>query len=411
MHNPLPERQADRTVLLLAGMLAGLAMLGPFSIDTYMPSFPEIGQTFNVTPLQMQLTLSAYLATFSIMMLFHGAISDSFGRRTVILVNLAVFVAASIGCAAAQDFGQLLFFRALQGIAGGVGMVVGRAMIRDTFAGHEAQRMMSMVTMIFGVAPAIAPVIGGWLQAAFGWRSVFVFLTLYSALLLAGCYWRLPETLPHAARQSFAPRALTANYLKVLGSLRFGLLSTAIAFNFAGFFLYIASAPAIIYRLLHLNENQFGWLFIPATSGVILGAFLSGRLAGKLTPRRTLRIAYAIMFTAAALSVGYHLWFPPALPWTVLPVMLYTVGMSLAMPNLTLFVLDLFPRNRGLASSLQGFQQSLFAALVAGAVSPYVAGSGLSLANTSAVLLTSGAVCAFIYSRLPRLEEQRKGNV
>ncbi len=408
MQNPLPERQADRTVLLLVAMLAGLAMLGPFSVDTYMPSFPEIEQTFNVTPQQMQLTLSAYLATFSIMTLFHGSISDSFGRRRVILVNLAVFVAATVGCALARDFSQLLLFRALQGLAGGAGMVVGRAMIRDTFAGHEAQRMMSMVTMIFGFAPAIAPVIGGWLQAGFGWRSVFVFLTLFSALLLAGCYWRLPETLPRAARQSFAPRALTANYLKVLGNLRFGLLSSAIAFNFAGFFLYISSAPAMIYRLLHLDENQFGWLFIPATSGVIVGAFLSGRLAGRLTPRRTLRIAYAIMFTAAACSVAYHQWFPPALPWTVLPVMMYTVGMALATPNLTLFVLDLFPRNRGLAASLQGFQQSLFAALIAGAVSPYVAGSGLSLAATSALLLTLGAGCAFIYSRLPRLEEQRK---
>ena len=395
-------------MLLLAAMLAGLAMLGPFSIDTYMPSFPEIEQTFGVTPQQMQLTLSAYLATFSIMTLFHGAISDSFGRRRVILANLAVFVAATIGCALAQDFSQLLLFRALQGLAGGAGMVVGRAMIRDTFAGHEAQRMMSMVTMIFGVAPAIAPIIGGWLQAGFGWRSVFVFLTLFSALLLAGCYWRLRETLPPAARQSFALRTLTANYLKVLGNLRFGLLSSAIAFNFAGFFLYISSAPAIIYRLLHLDESQFGWLFIPATSGVIVGAFLSGRLAGRLTPRRTLRIAYAIMFTAAACGVGYHLWFPPALPWTVLPVMMYTVGMALATPNLTLFVLDLFPRNRGLAASLQSFQQSLFAALIAGAVSPYVAESGLDLAATTAVFLTLGAGCALIYSRLPRLPEQLK---
>ena len=308
-----------------------------------MPSFPEIGQTFNATPQQMQLTLSAYLATFSIMTLFHGAISDSFGRRPVILANLAVFVAATIGCAVAQDFRQLLLFRALQGLSGGAGMVVGRAMIRDSFGGHEAQRMMSMVTMIFGVAPAIAPVIGGWLQAGFGWRSVFVFLTLYSALLLACCYWRLPETLPRSARQPFAPRPLTANYLKLLGSLRFGLLSSAIAFNFAGFFLYISSAPLIIYNLLHLNENQFGWLFIPATSGVILGAFLSGRLAGKLTPRRTIRMAYALMFSAAAFSVGYHLLCAPALPWTVLPVMVYTVGMALAMPNLTLSRSICFP--------------------------------------------------------------------
>ncbi len=402
MHDTSPGRQADRTALWLAAMLAGLAMIGPFSVDTYMPSFPEIGKTFSVTPQQMQLTLSAYLATFSVMTLFHGAISDSFGRRPVILVNLAVFVAATIGCALARDFGQLLMFRALQGLSGGAGMVVGRAMIRDSFAGHEAQRMMSMVTMIFGVAPAIAPVIGGWLQAGFGWRSVFVFLTLYSTLLLACCYWRLPESLPHSARQPFAPRPLAANYLKLIGSLRFGLLSSAIAFNFAGFFLYICSAPAIIYNLLHLNERQFGWLFIPAVSGVVCGAYLSGRVAGRLAPGRTLRLAYAIMFAAAVFNLGYHLLRAPALPWTVLPVMIYTVGMSLAMPNLTLFALDLFPRNRGLGASLQGFQQSFFAAIVAGAVSPLAAVSGLGLATTSFTLLLSGAACAFAYSKLPK---------
>jgi DHA1 family bicyclomycin/chloramphenicol resistance-like MFS transporter len=407
MQNLLPGRQADRTVLLLAAILAGLAMLGPFSIDTYMPSFPEIGQTFKVTPLELQQTLSAYLGPFAVMVLFHGAISDSFGRRAVILGNLAVFVAATIGCALAQDFTQLLLFRALQGFSGGSGMVVGRAMIRDIFAGHEAQRMMSMVTMIFALAPAIAPVIGGWLQAGFGWRSVFVFLALYSVVLLACCYWRLPETLPRSARQPFAPRPLLANYLKLLGNLRFGLLSSAIAFNFVGLFLYVSSAPAIIYNLLHLDENQFAWLFVPATGGVILGAFLSGRLAGRLTPRKTLRLAYVIMFAAAAFNVGYHLLFAPALPWTVLAVMAYNVGMALAMPNLTLFALDLFPRNRGLAASLQGFQLSLSNTIVAGVVSPLVGVTGLGLAVTTTVALVIGACCAYLYSKLPRLQEQR----
>jgi MFS transporter, DHA1 family, multidrug resistance protein len=405
MQNSLPGRQTDRTVLLLAAMLAGLAMLGPFSIDTYMPSFPEMAQVLDATTSQMQLTISAFLGTFAIMSLFHGAISDSFGRRSVMLVNLALFVAATVGCAVARDFNQLLWFRALQGLSAGAGMVVGRAMIRDIFAGHEAQRMMSMVTMIFGVAPAIAPVIGGWLQAAFGWRSVFVFLALYSAALFAFCCWRLPETLPHAERQPFAPRPLTANYFKLLGSFRFGLLSSAIAFNFAGFFLYVASAPAIIYNLLHLNENQFGWLFIPGVSGVVLGAFLSGRLAGKLSPRRTIQLAYAIMFGAAAFNIIYHSLFAAALPWTVLAVMMYAAGMALAMPNLVLFALDLFPHNRGMAASLQGFQHSLFSAIVAGAVSPYVAGTGLGLAATTAAFLTCGAGCAFIYSSLPQAQE------
>ncbi len=406
MQNPLSGRLADRTALLFAALLAGLAMLGPFTVDTYMPSFPEMEQVFGVTPREMQLTISAFLATFAIMALFHGAISDSFGRRPVILVNLAVFVAATVGCAAAQNFDQVLWLRALQGLSGGAGIIIGRAMIRDSFSGFEAQRMMSMVTMIFGVAPAIAPIIGGWLQAGFGWRAVFVFLALYSAILLVCSYWSLPETLPPASRQPFAPRPLTANYLKLLGSLRFGLLSSAIALNFAGFFLYIASAPVIVYKLLHLNESQFAWLFVPGIAGIVFGAFLSGRVAGRLTPRRTICIGYLIMFGAAGYSIVYHALFLPALPWTVLSLMVYGIGMSLAAPNLTLFALDLFPHNRGLAASLQAFQQSMFGAIVAAAVSPYVSGTALGLAVTTAAMLTVGAACAYVYARLPKTQEQ-----
>ena len=187
--------------MVFATLLAALAMLGPFSIDTYMPSFPAIGRSLAASTFELQWTISAFLATFALMSLFHGAISDSYGRRPVILVNLALFVIASVGCALAAAFHQLLWFRALQGLAGGAGIIVGRAMIRDSFAGDDAQRMMSTVTMIFGLAPAIAPIVGGWLQAAFGWRAVFVFLALYPAVLLVACYRLLPETLPPSARQ------------------------------------------------------------------------------------------------------------------------------------------------------------------------------------------------------------------
>ena len=387
-------------------MLAALAMLGPFSVVTYMPSFPEIQRTFGVTSLDMQLTVSAYLSTFAIMLLFHGAISDSFGRRPVVLVNLLLYVAATIGCAMTQDLKYLLIFRALQGLSAGAGIAIGRAMISESFTGHEAQRRMAMVTMLFGLAPAVGPIIGGWLQTSFGWRSVFVFLVLYAAAVFTYCYLRLPETLPRAARQPFGLPSLARNYLKLLCSPRFGLLSSGNAFNVAGHFLFISSAPAIIYKLLHLNENQFAWLFLPTIGGIMLGAFLSGRLAGRLTPRHTIHIGYIVMIVAMASSIAYHARFPPALPWTVLPIMIYSVGLALTMPNMTLFAIGLFPNNRGLAASLQAFQQGMFNALVASALSPYVSGSGLSLAITSFVLLAAGAVCTFAYFRLPDLRER-----
>lgn len=380
-------------------MLAGLAMLGPFSVDTYLPSFPAIARDFAVTSLQVQQTLSAYLITFAVMMLFHGTVSDSFGRRPVILASLVLFTVATIGCALARDFTQLLVFRALQGLSAGAGIVVGRAIIRDSFEGFAAQRLMSLVTMIFGIAPAIAPVIGGWLQGWFGWHSVFIFLACYSALMLAVCWRSLPETHPPAARHPFAPAPLAANYLKLARSPPLQLLCLVVAFNFSGGFLYIASAPAIIYDLLELNENQFAVLFVPGIAGIMFGAYMSGRAAGKISPQRTIRIAFMIMFGAAAFNVIYHALAPPAVPWTVLPFMIYGMGMALSMPSLTLLAFDLFPTNRGMTSSLQGFVHSAGSAVTAGLISPLLSGGGLTLALGQAAMMLLGCACWICYLR------------
>ncbi len=387
---------------LLPWLLAGLATIGPFAIDTYLPSFPSMARDYAVNELLVQQTLSAYMGSFAIMTLFHGALSDSFGRRPVILVNLLVFVAASIGCALAPTIETLLACRALQGMSAGAGIVVGRAIIRDTYDGPMAQRLMSQVTMLFSLAPAVAPVIGGVLDIAFGWRSIFVFLTVFSLLLWAGCAWTLPETLPKTDRQPFRAAPLVASYVQVFGSVRFAMLALAVAFNFAGFFIYVVSAPAVIYRHLGLSATDFAWLFVPGIGGVMIGAWLSGRLAGRATPERTVILAFAVMATAAFLSIGYHLMYPPAVPWTVLPLMLYALGMALAMPSITLLALDLFPRNRGMAASVQGFTQSMCNALLAGLISPLVAGTQLSLAATAGIAMALGAACWLNYLRLTR---------
>jgi len=343
--------------------------------------------------------MSVYLITFAVMMLFHGMLSDSFGRRFVILANLAMFVVATLGCALAQDFAQLLVFRALQGISAGAGMVVGRAIIRDTYEGFAAQRLMSLVTMIFGIAPAIAPVIGGWLLSRYSWHAIFVFLACYAALLCAVCWFRLPETHPPAARHPFAPAPLAASYLR-LGSGRLILLSLATGLNWGGGFLYVASAPAVIYDLLGLNETQFAILFVPGIAGIMAGAYISGRSAGRITPRRTIAIAYAIMFGSAFLNLLYHALAPAALPWTVLPFMIYGLGMALAMPSIVLIALDLFPANRGLAASLQGFLQSACGAVTAGLIAPLVSGHGATLALGMLALVTGGWLAWIGYLRI-----------
>ena len=380
--------------------LAGLVMLGPFSIDTYLPSFPAIQREFAVTPLEVQQTLTAYLVAFAMMTLFHGALSDSFGRRPVILACLVIYVLGSIGCTFAQSFPQLLFFRGAQGFSAGVGWVVGRAIVRESFPGHDAQRLLSLITMIFGLAPAAAPVIGGWLQSAFGWRAVFAFLTLFGALQLAVCWRALPETLSREKRQPFAPAPLFKTYFRLASSPRLALLCLAAAFNFAGFFLYVAAAPAVIYGLLGLTEHHFPVLFVPGIAGIMVGAFLSHRMAGRVSRPRTVRIGFLVMFGAAAFNVGYHALNPAALPWTVLPYAAYAVGMALAAPSVQLLVLDLFPQNSGTASSLQGFTHALVTTFTAALVAPLLSGSGLTLALAALGSLTLGSLSWVTYRRL-----------
>jgi DHA1 family bicyclomycin/chloramphenicol resistance-like MFS transporter len=364
----------------LALLLAALAMLGPFSVDTYLPAFPAIEATLNATPLQVQQTLTAYMLSFALMILWHGALSDAFGRRNVILAALAMFCVASLGCAAAHSIEYLWAFRILQGVSAGAGVVIGRAIIRDLYAGAAAARLLSLVTMIFSVAPAIAPILGGWVVELLNWRAIFLFLFLYTGLLLAYCYRKLPESLPPAQRQPFNARALGRGYLRVLGSPLFHLKAGTLACNFAGMFLYVAAAPVFVTRHLGLGAGQFGWQFVPAVGGIFLGAFAINRLAGKLTVSRQVALGFCFLLGAGAVNIVYHALLPPALPWSVLPLFFYTFGMSVVAPGVTLMVLDLFPDIRGIAASCQSFAQTMLAALVSGVIAPLLSGSVLTLA-------------------------------
>ena len=364
----------------LAIQLAALAMLGPFSVDTYLPAFPAIEASLGATAIEVQQTLTAYMASFAVMILWHGALSDAFGRRSIILVSLAVYAVASLGCAAAHSIEYLWAFRILQGVSAGAGVVIGRAITRDLYAGAEAERMLSLVTMIFSISPAIAPIIGGWIVTYANWRTIFQLLFLFALLMLWLCWRRLPESLPPEKRQAFHPGSLWRNYRQIFASRMFQLKAAAIAFNFSGLFLYVASAPYIVTRHLGLGSHQFAWLFVPAVSGIFLGALAANRMAGKVPTRRQLAFGYGLLVSAGALSTAYHLFFPPALPWTVAPLFLYTMGMSIVAPGLTLLVLDLFPHIRGTVASCQSFTMTMLSAVVAGLVSPMLSHSMLLLA-------------------------------
>lgn len=381
---PVPLPPPPKVTMLgrngLATLLAGLSMLGPFCIDAYLPAFPNIQAALGASAIEVQQTLTAYMLAFAGMVLWHGALADAFGRRNVILCALVVFAVGTFGCAASHSVHYLWVFRIMQGISAGAGVVVGRAIIRDLYSDAPAARLLSLVTMIFSIAPAIAPILGGWIVTLFDWRAIFLALLAYTIVLFVVCYKHLPETLPLEKRQPFNPRHLAHSYGAIFRSPLFHMKSGVVAFNFAGLFVFITAAPVMLPVHLHLGPEQFGWLFIPTVSGIFLGALAANRIAGRMTFARQIGIGFCFLIAAASANVAYHALFPPALPWSVAPMFFYTFGMSIVAPGATLLTLDLFPHIRGTVASCQSFAVTLLGALVAGVIAPFLSHSVLWLA-------------------------------
>lgn len=373
-----PDRSATGLIIIIAL----LTMVAPFSIDTYLPSFPDIGHELVTNNTQLQQTLSLYLAAFAAMTLVYGPLSDAFGRRRVILFAMAVYVLSSIGCAMASNFHWLLAMRIGQGLSASGGLIVGRAVVRDAFVGHRAQRAMSNVMLVFALAPAVAPIIGGWLHSAAGWRSVFWFLAGLGLFLWLLVALRLPETLAPESRHSPHPGHIVRSYRRALSTRRFIMLITIFALNFGGFFLYIAGSPVLIYDFLHLGAHDFWRMFLPIVACLMVGAFISGRLAGRYTPAQTAGMGAWLMIAGAGINLLSSWLLPPSPLSLIGPLAIYVTGMALSMPSVTLLVLDVFPHHRGLSAALQGFAQTLFNSIVAGAITPLASVSPLTMAAT-----------------------------
>ncbi len=389
---PLDAMNPDAKILwrgprwTLAVLLACLGMLGPFSIDTYLPAFTGIAQSVGATPSEMQQTLSAYL----------------FGRRPVVLWGVAVFTLASAGCALADSIGALVFWRAVQGLSAGAGIVVSRAVIRDMFAPADAQRVMSQVTIYFGVAPAVAPMVGGFLFTHSNWHAIFWFLTAIGAVMWLANYRLLPETLHVDQKQAFNARHLMRGYWQLGSSSRFLLLALASGVPFNGMFLYVLSAPVFLGELLGLAPDQFFWFFCLTIGGIMGGAFLSGRLAGRISPQRQIRHGFVIMVVVSVLNLALNLLFAPHPGWALFPIAVFAFGWALMVPVVTLMVLDLVPQRRGMASSLQACIGSAANGLVAGVISPLVMHSAVGLALASMCLMGIGLLAwLWIQPRLP----------
>lgn len=359
-------------------ILASLTALAPFAIDTYLPAFHVMEIDLSTNSNYIQQTLTFYLIPYTFMTIFHGAISDSIGRIKTIKYGLTLFIIGSIGCALSTSIEMLWISRILQGMGGGAGNVVARAMVRDLYSGAMAQKVMATVQIIFGIAPAIAPMVGG-LLLNFNWQSIFIFLVIYSILITFFSTRFLPETVDEKDRLPFNMHSVLTRYKNLLIDNNFIFLVLAVSFNFSAFFLYVLASPIFLVDHLGLNSSQFGYLFIPTVTGMILGSFISKRTAGIVSPDKLLKFAYTWMFLIASVNVFFCYFFQNILWINIGFVALYNVGMASAMPLISIKALDCFPKARGTAASGQAFSQMFISSIVAGVVVPLVWGSTFTL--------------------------------
>lgn len=376
-------------------LLAGLSMLGPLGIDMYLPAMPSISEQLDAEPWLIQLSLSVYLVGLAVMVLVYGALSDRLGRRPVLLWSTCAFSLCSLAVACSMNAEQLLLFRILQGLSAGAGSVVGRALIQDSLQGAAAMRAMSQVIMAFVLAPAFAPLIGGYLLDALGWRAIFLAQAGFGAVLFIWARMQLVETLQSAQRARLSLRALVLNYLAIGSDRQFQAMAVTSSLTFMVFSLYIGAAAWFVLDVLALQVTQFGWVFMPLVGGAMFGSAVSARQASRWSRSQQLWVGYALLLCASACNVAYFmLTDTPKVPFAVLALGGASFAFGLVMPCISLLAVERHTSCRGMANSLLSFEQTLFFAIVTAILCPALAPSATALAGALlfGVLLAAGIV-------------------
>lgn len=352
------------------------------STDLYLPALPAIVTDLATEPSRVQLTLSVFLAGFGLAQLVYGPLSDRFGRRPLLLLGTGLYVGTSLACMAAETIGQLVLFRFLQGAGACCGPVLGRAVVRDVYPPADAVRILAYLSAAVALAPALGPILGGWLTMGFGWRSTFAALAAFGLVLLAGIVLLLPETNqrkdPHATR----PRHLAANYLTLLRDLQYVGFVLVAALSYSGIFAFISGSSYLLIEVVGLSPAAFGLCFSAVVLGYMTGSLITGRFGARLGLRRTLVLGGLLATVAGLVGLAVAILLPPTIVSIVAPQTAFMVAAGLLLPTAMAGAIGPHPRMTGLASGLLGFIQLAIAALVGVAVGAAYDGTAVAIMVT-----------------------------
>lgn len=389
--------------LALTLLLALLTALGPVAVDMYLPSFPELGRQFSASPATVQLTLSLYLVSYAVGQVVYGPLSDRFGRIPVLRATLIVYCAASAACALAPSIETLIAARAVQALGSSGAIVLARAIVRDLYSGARAGRELSLMGAIMALAPVGAPMIGGVLQSAFGWRSHFVLQIAFGLIAVAFVWLKLPETLKARAAGPFSLAAVWAGYREIMRNRAVLAYVGMLSLSFAGVFAWISGASFVLQEIYGLSALAFGLAFAAASGGYLAGNLIATNLVTRAGLDRTIGIG-TLLLAAGGLSAvaAIPLGGASAIPLTA-AMALYAVGMGLTQPQTIAGAMMPFPHLAGTASSLVGVSQMLCAALAGIAVGHALGSSAwpvaLPLALTGCATLLLWAVSRGVRAR------------
>lgn len=392
------DPRSRRATLVIPALLAGLSMLGPFSTDTPLPAFASMRAEFGVGSDRLQLIISAYLFAFGAMAIFHGPLSDALGRKPVMVWGVAAYGLASVVAAIAPTLTVLLICRVLQGLCAGGGVIVSRTVIRDLYTGPQAQRLMSRVAMIFGIAPVVAPLAGGALLQVWSWRSIFWTQAALAVILTVAVRLVLPETHPPARRTPLAARSVVRSVVAVFGDAAYERMAWGGGLMQASWFVYVGGAAIVVGDLLGRGELDYWMLFGPLVLGMTVGSWVSGRAAGRVGGRALVSAGFGVALIGALVNVAlaaladrdHTVWYAVTGPT------LMTLGAATAFPTIQLALLDCFPSRRGAAASGSTFLGLTISAVVTAVVVPVASGSLRQVALAAlALMLVSGLLWAW----------------